>query len=106
VSVRSAEAGCQEATQRDATTAIVHRVGLNGGPVVTRPSCPACHLRFAPAAAAHLTVCPVCGGSLQTLDRPESAIGFRLYVPEQALPLLPDAVAVSVPVPDPSPRRL
>jgi hypothetical protein len=39
---------------------------------------------------------------LQTLDRPESAIGFRLYVPEQALPSLPDAVAVSVPVPDPS----
>ena len=80
----------------------MHRLGLTGGPVVTRPSCPACRLRFTSAAAAQLTVCPVCGASLETLDRPESAIGFRLYVPEQALPSLPDTVAVSVPVPDPS----
>jgi hypothetical protein len=83
----------------------VHRLGLTGEPVVTRPSCPACRLRFTPAAAAQLTVCPDCGGSLKTLDRPESAIGFRLYVPEQALPSLPEAVAVSVPIPDRSPRR-
>jgi hypothetical protein len=76
---------------------------------MTRASCPDCRLRFTPAVSAQLSAqlseCPVCGGSLQVIDRPESAVGFRLYVPKQASPSLPDTVAVSVPIPDPSTRR-
>jgi hypothetical protein len=83
----------------------MHRLGLDRESVVTRASCPDCRLRFTPAVAAQLSACPLCGGSLQILDRPESAVGFRLYVPKQALPSLPDTVAVSVPIPDPSTRR-
>jgi hypothetical protein len=67
---------------------------------MTRISCRACRLRFTGAAAAHLTACPECGEPLQALAGPEGALGFRLFRLEDAPHPLPEAVAVSLPIPD------
>jgi hypothetical protein len=64
-------------------------------------SCPECRLRFTPAAAAYLPSCPTCGGPLRLLDRLEGVVGFRLFRSADAPYSLPQAVAVSMPIPDP-----
>jgi hypothetical protein len=71
---------------------------------VTRASCPDCRLRFTPAATAELLACPACGGPLRTLDRPDMAVGLRLYAPEHAPAPLPEAIAASMSIPDPPTR--
>jgi hypothetical protein len=68
---------------------------------VTRACCRDCRLRFTPTAGACLVACPVCGEPLQLLHGLENAVGFRLFRPEDARDPLPEAVAVSMPIPDP-----
>jgi hypothetical protein len=72
---------------------------------MTRGSCPDCRLRFTPAATAYLPACPVCGGPLRVLDRPDAAVGLRLFIPEHAPASSPEAIAVRMPIPDPSTVR-
>jgi hypothetical protein len=67
---------------------------------MTHACCPACRLRFSPAAAAHLTACPACGDPLKPMAALEGAVGFRLFKLEDAPQVLPEAIAVSVPIPD------
>jgi len=70
------------------------------------PGCPSCRLRFTAAAAAGLDQCPDCGQPLQ-VSSPRDTVGFRLFgiedlppsLPEAAASL-PEAVAVSIPVPE------
>ncbi len=69
---------------------------------MTHVCCPDCELRFTPAAAAYLTACPKCGEPPQTLAGPEGVVGFRLFTLEDVPDSLPEAVAVSIPVPDPA----
>ena len=73
-------------------------------PAMTHLCCPRCRLRFTAAAAAYITACPKCGESPQ-LTSSESSLGFRLFGPEDLPHELPQAVAVSVPVPEPDRAR-
>jgi hypothetical protein len=70
---------------------------------MTQLACPGCRLRFAPAAA-RLVACPECGRPPQPVSSAKAALGFRLHVIEDMPPELPEAVAVSVPIPDPGTR--
>ncbi len=70
--------------------------------VTTNVSCPSCRLRFAATAAAVLVACPECGRQLQPIAGAEGVLGYRLFTFEDAPPELPEAVAVSIPIPDPS----
>ncbi len=63
--------------------------------------CPSCRLRFTPAAGPYLDACPECGDPIQPSDGAEQILGFRLVGPEDLLPALPDAIAVSIPPPEP-----
>jgi len=67
--------------------------------------CPSCRLRFTAAAAAYLAACPQCGQPPQSIPGPEAAVGFRLFVVEDGPRELPEAVAVSIPIPDPGAGR-
>jgi predicted RNA-binding Zn-ribbon protein involved in translation (DUF1610 family) len=67
--------------------------------------CPSCRIRFTPAAAAHLVACPQCGEPLQRADGLKEIVGFRLFTLEDVPHTLPEAVAVSMPVPDPGAGR-
>jgi hypothetical protein len=69
---------------------------------MTHACCPDCRLRF-DAAAAHLPACPQCGAKLQASPGLEGAVGFRLFKSEDFPHIsLPEAVTVSMPIPDPS----
>ena len=72
---------------------------------MTHVGCPSCRLRFTAAAAAYLVACPECGRPPQPIAGAEGVVGFRLFVLEDALPELPEAVAVSIPVQDPDAGR-
>jgi hypothetical protein len=63
--------------------------------------CPSCRIRFTPAAAAHVVACPQCGRPPQRAGGLKEIVGFRLFTLEEVLDTLPEAVAVSMPVPDP-----
>ena len=67
--------------------------------------CPDCRLRFAPADAGYLPACPECGKPLQPLRGLEGAVGFRLFKADDGPRSLPEAVAVSMPPPDPRSAR-
>jgi hypothetical protein len=69
------------------------------GSVMTHVGCPTCRLRFTSVAAAHLIACPECGQSPQPIAAAD-IVGFRLFTPEALPHELPEAVAVSIPVPD------
>jgi hypothetical protein len=78
---------------------------------MTQLCCPRCWLRFTPAAAAYIGECPECGGSLQPSSL-EGIVGFRIFRFEDVPQSLPQAVAVSIPIPEvptnlggPRPRR-
>jgi transcription initiation factor IIE alpha subunit len=66
--------------------------------------CPDCRLRFTPAAAAHLGACPDCGEPLHAASL-EGMVGFRILKLEDVPHSLPQALAVSIPVPDPGRDR-
>jgi hypothetical protein len=72
---------------------------------MTQIGCPDCRLRFTAALASHIPSCPECGRPSEPIARAEDAIGFRLFVVEDAPRALPDALAVSIPVPDPGTGR-
>jgi hypothetical protein len=65
---------------------------------MTRLCCPACRLRFI-LAAAYLDACPECGEPLRASSLRDT-VGFRLFGLEDVPPALPQALAVSIPVPD------
>ncbi len=67
-------------------------------PGMTRLCCPRCRLRFI-LAAAYLDACPECGEPLRTSSL-RATVGFRLFGLEDVPPSLPEAVAVSITVPD------
>jgi hypothetical protein len=68
--------------------------------------CPSCRLRFTSAAAAYLVACPKCGRPPQSIAGAEEVVGFSLFVPEKdASQERPDALAISIPVPDPAGGR-
>jgi hypothetical protein len=69
-----------------------------------RACCPNCRLRFRPATAAELAACPRCGDPLQRLAL-EEGLGFRLFGVEDTPQPLPEAIAVSMPIPDPGRER-
>jgi hypothetical protein len=72
---------------------------------MTNVCCPDCRLRFTPAAAAYLVACPECGEPPKALAGLERVVGFRLFTVEDAPHSLPEAVAVSIPIPDPGGGR-
>ena len=72
---------------------------------MTHATCPDCRLRFTPAAAAYLPACPTCGGPLQPLNRPDGAVGFRLFAPNDAPDSLAQAIALAMPTPTPPTRQ-
>ncbi len=68
---------------------------------MTHVCCLRCRLRFTPGAAAYITVCPGCGESPHQTASPEDVMGFRLLGPEDLPIEQPQAVAVSLWVPEP-----
>lgn len=76
---------------------------LRVGAVMAHVGCPSCRLRFTSAAAAYLAACPKCGRSPQSIAGAEELVGFSLFVPENdASRERPEALAISIPVPDPA----
>lgn len=72
---------------------------------MTHVGCPICSLRFTAAAAAYLVACPECGRPPQSIGGAEAVVGFKLFVLEDVPHELPEAIAVSIPIPDPHTRR-
>lgn len=72
---------------------------------MTHVGCPCCQLRFTPATAAYLLACPECGRPPQLIGAAEGVVGFRLFIPEDVPNPLPEAIAVSLPLPDPGANR-
>jgi hypothetical protein len=62
--------------------------------------CPDCRLRFSAATEAYIVACPECGRAPQPIASAEGVVGFRLFIVEDAPHELPEAIAVSVPLPD------
>ena len=81
--------------------ALVRRAPSRKGSVMIYTCCPNCRLRFTAAAAGYLVGCPECGRPPQAMPGAESIVGFRLFVLEDVPQELPEAVAVSLPVPHP-----
>ncbi len=73
-------------------------------PAVTHLCCPACRVRFTPAAAAYIVACPEHGDSPQSIAGLEGTFGFRLVGPEDLPYDLPYATAVSLTPPLPGAR--
>jgi hypothetical protein len=71
---------------------------------MTHVCCPDCRLRFTPAAAAYLVACPECGEPPKALAGLEGVVGFRLFRVDD-VSHLPEAVAASIPIPDPGGGR-
>lgn len=67
---------------------------------MTHVGCPSCRLRFTSSTAASLAACPECGRAPQSIVGAEGVVGFRLFIVEDLPYDLPEAVAVSLPVPD------
>lgn len=72
---------------------------------MTHVCCPGCRLRFTPAVTAYMSACPSCGEALQQLVGAQGVLGFRLFEPEDPAQSLPEALAVSMPLPDPRGTR-
>jgi hypothetical protein len=72
---------------------------------MTHLCCRDCRLRFTAAPAAHLVACPECGEPPQRLAGLEESVGFRLFRLEDVPHSLPEAIAVSIPIPDPGQGR-
>jgi hypothetical protein len=72
---------------------------------MTHLCCPNCRLRFTPAAATNLAACPQCGSPPQPKASLEGMVGFGLLRLQDDPHSLPQARAVSIPIPDPSRGR-
>ena len=72
---------------------------------MTHVGCPICRLRFTAVTASYLVACPQCGRTPQPIASAEGVLGFRLFVLEDVPRDMPEAVAVSIPTPDPDARR-
>jgi hypothetical protein len=72
---------------------------------MTHVGCPCCQLRFTAAMAAYLLACPECGRPPQLIGAAEGVVGFRLFIPQDLPNPLPEAIAVSIPLPDPGADR-
>jgi hypothetical protein len=72
---------------------------------MTHSCCPNCRLRFTHAAAAYMAACPQCGDPPQPMAALEGAVGYRLFTLDDDPQLRPEAIAVSMPIPDPGRRR-
>jgi hypothetical protein len=72
-------------------------------PAMTHLCCPDCRLRFI-RAAAYLDACPECDEPLRASSLRDT-VGFRLFGLEDVPPALPQALAASIPVPDPGGAR-
>jgi hypothetical protein len=68
--------------------------------IATRKCCASCRIRFTAASAAYLSACPACGESLEPLAGLAGAMGYRLFTQEDTAGALPDAIEVSMPVPE------
>jgi hypothetical protein len=68
---------------------------------MTRLCCPSCRLRFPPAASSYLIACPDCSEPLQPIDGLESTLGLRLFTLDSLPASFPEAIAASLPVPEP-----
>jgi len=75
------------------------------GSAMTQVACSSCRLRFTAAASAYLLACPQCGRPLHAITDAEGVVGFRLFVVEDVPRDLPQAVALSIPIPDPGAGR-
>ncbi len=71
---------------------------------MTQSCCPSCRLRFTPAVTAYLVACPQCGEPPAPVVGLADVVGFRLFTAEEALPAMPEALAVSLPRPEPPSR--
>ena len=76
---------------------------LSKGVVMTHVGCPSCRLLFTPPLAAYLVACPECGRPPRPIAGAAGVLGFRLFVVEDDPQQMPEAVAVSIPIPDPGP---
>jgi hypothetical protein len=72
---------------------------------MTHVGCSRCRLRFTPEAAAYLVACPECGQPPQPIVGAAGLLGFKLFVLQDVSRDAPQAVAVSLPIPDPGPGR-
>ena len=72
---------------------------------MTQIGCPSCRLRFTAAVAAHLISCPECGRAPQPIEGAQDVVGFRPFVVEDVPQAPPEALAVSIPIPDPGAGR-
>lgn len=72
---------------------------------MTHVGCPSCRLRFTAATASYLVACPECDRPPQLIAGAEGVVGFRLFVVEDVPGEMPEAVAVSMPIPDPGAGR-
>jgi hypothetical protein len=70
---------------------------------MTHLCCPRCRLRFTPAASAYIVACPKCAEPPQPSNL-HSTFGFLLFGPEDLPHELPQAVAVSILIPQPGTR--
>jgi hypothetical protein len=68
---------------------------------MTRLCCPGCQLRFPPVASSYLIACPECSEPLQPIAGLESSLGLRLFAPDDMPGAFADAIAVSLPAPEP-----
>jgi hypothetical protein len=71
---------------------------------MTHVCCPRCQLRFTALTSASIAACPECGEPPQPIDSLRMTLGFRLFRAEDLPVELPQAVAVSLPVPQPGAR--
>jgi hypothetical protein len=67
---------------------------------MTRLCCERCRLRLTRAAGAYLLACPECSEPLQHSIL-EDTVGFRLFTLEDVPHSLPEALVVSLPIPEP-----
>lgn len=67
---------------------------------MTQVCCPSCRLRFTRAAASYLEACPACGEPPQPVRSAADVLGFRLVSDRDGAGSLPDALAVSLPIPN------
>ncbi len=68
---------------------------------MTRACCPGCRIRFTAGAATFLDTCPDCGEPLQPNLALQEVVGFRRYRLEDIPQPLAEAIAMSIPIPDP-----